>query len=140
MEITEVRVRLKNNSDRKLKAYATITFDHEFVVRDVKVIDGKKGFFVAMPSRKLRESCPECRFSNEIRSKFCNQCGHRLASIPRPLGGSEGAKSEHQDMAHPITSRSREHIQNKVLEAYEAEKAKAHHKIVNSALKTNLRR
>ena len=124
MEITEVRVRLRDNTDKKLKAYATMTFDHEFVVRDVKVIEGKKGLFVAMPSRKLRESCPECRFSNEIRSKFCNQCGHRLESASRPVEGSGEAKNEHRDMAHPITPQSREYIQGKVLEAYEAEKAK----------------
>ena len=42
MEITEVRVRVRNDTDKKLKAYATMTFDHEFVVRDVKVIEGKK--------------------------------------------------------------------------------------------------
>ncbi|MCD5397721.1 SpoVG family protein [candidate division NPL-UPA2 bacterium] len=124
MEITEVKVRLRDNADRKLKAYATITFDHEFVVRDVKVIDGKKGFFVAMPSRKLRESCLKCRFGNEIRSKFCGQCGHRLEHAPQPLEGSRETKSEHRDLAHPITSRAREYIQNTVLEAYEAEKAK----------------
>ena len=125
MEITEVRVRLRNNTDKKLKAYATMTFDHEFVVRDVKVIEGKKGLFVAMPSRKLRESCPECRFGNEIRNKFCSQCGHRLENITRSLEGSGEAKSEHRDLAHPITSQAREYIQGKVLEAYEAEKAKA---------------
>ncbi|NOX97980.1 MAG: hypothetical protein GXO98_08000 [Nitrospirae bacterium] len=124
MEITEVRVRLRNNTDKKLKAYATMTFDHEFVVRDVKVIEGKKGLFVAMPSRKLRESCPECRFGNEIRNKFCSQCGHRLENIARSPEGSGEPKSEHRDLAHPITSQAREYIQGKVLEAYEAEKAK----------------
>lgn len=124
MEITEVRVRLRNDTEKKLKAYATMTFDHEFVVRDVKVIEGRKGLFVAMPSRKLRESCPECRFSNEVRSKFCSQCGHRLESTPRPVEGSGEAKSEHRDLAHPITPQAREYIQRKVLEAYELEKAK----------------
>ena len=124
MEITEVRVRVRNDTDRKLKAYATMTFDHEFVVRDVKVIEGKKGLFVAMPSRKLRESCPECKFSNEVRSKFCGQCGRRLEVVPRPSDGTGEAKSEHRDLAHPITTQAREYIQRKVLEAYEIEKAK----------------
>ncbi|MCK4262051.1 septation protein SpoVG family protein [bacterium] len=125
MEITEVRVRLRNEGDGKLKAYATMTFDNEFVVRDVKVIEGRKGLFVAMPSRRLRESCPKCRFGNEIRSKFCSQCGHRLEPTPRPVDQPEGTKSEHRDLAHPITSQAREYIQKKVLEAYEAEKNKA---------------
>ncbi|MCK4436926.1 septation protein SpoVG family protein [bacterium] len=125
MEITEVRVRLRNEGDGKLKAYATMTFDHEFVVRDVKVIEGRKGLFVAMPSQRLRESCPKCRFGNDTRSKFCSQCGHRLEPTPRPVDQPEGTKSEHRDLAHPITSQAREYIQKKVLEAYEAEKNKA---------------
>lgn len=51
MEITEVRVFPRN--EEKLKAYVTITFDATFVVRDVKIIQGEKGLFLAMPSRKL---------------------------------------------------------------------------------------
>ena len=57
MEITEVRLFLKDGNDKKLKAYATITIDNAFVVRNVKVIEGNKGLFVAMPSRKIKESC-----------------------------------------------------------------------------------
>ena len=50
MEITEVKVHLRN--EEKLKAYATITIDNCFVIRDLKVIQGNTGMFVAMPSRK----------------------------------------------------------------------------------------
>ena len=53
MEITEVRV-FPVNED-KLKAYATITFDNCFVVRDLKVIQGNNGLFVAMPSKKRKD-------------------------------------------------------------------------------------
>jgi stage V sporulation protein G len=53
MEITEVRV-FPVNED-KLKAYATITFDNCFVVRNLKVIDGNSGLFVAMPSKKRKD-------------------------------------------------------------------------------------
>jgi stage V sporulation protein G len=59
MEITEVRVFLKEGQDKKLKAYATLTFDKSFVVRNVKVIEGNKGLFVAMPSRRLKDPCPK---------------------------------------------------------------------------------
>ncbi|HPN66608.1 MAG TPA: SpoVG family protein, partial [Candidatus Omnitrophota bacterium] len=69
MVITEVRVFLKEGQDKKLKAYATVTFDNCFVVRNIKVIEGQKGLFVAMPSRKMKESCPKCRFKNVVRSK-----------------------------------------------------------------------
>ncbi|MDR1913408.1 MAG: septation regulator SpoVG [Clostridiales bacterium] len=51
MDITDVRVR-KVNRDGKMKAIVSVTFDNEFVVHDIKVIDGDKGLFIAMPSRK----------------------------------------------------------------------------------------
>ncbi len=53
MDITDVRVR-KIESEGKLRAYATITFDDQFVIHNLKVIDGKTGLFVAMPSRKTK--------------------------------------------------------------------------------------
>jgi stage V sporulation protein G len=54
MEITEVRVFPVNNEER-LKAYATITIDHVFLIRDLRVINGNAGQFVAMPSRKMKD-------------------------------------------------------------------------------------
>lgn len=53
MKITDVRVR-KIDTEGKLKAYVTVTFDDSFVVHNVKVIEGKNGAFIAMPSRKTR--------------------------------------------------------------------------------------
>lgn len=52
MEITDVRVR-KVNKEGKMKAVVSITIDNEFVVHDIKVIDGEKGLFIAMPSRRV---------------------------------------------------------------------------------------
>ncbi len=54
MEITEVKVFPVNNEER-LKAYVTITFDDCFVVRDLKIINGNNGLFVAMPSKKMKD-------------------------------------------------------------------------------------
>ena len=54
MEITDVRIR-KINDEGKMKAVASVTFDDEFVVHDIKIIDGQNGLFVAMPSRKMGE-------------------------------------------------------------------------------------
>jgi len=122
MEITEVRIFLKEGQDKKLKAYATLTFDKSFVVRNVKVIEGTKGLFVAMPSRRLKESCPKCHFKNVVRSKYCNQCGATLPphveQKPVMQGDKGERQSEHRDIAHPITSDFREYIQKKVLAAY----------------------
>lgn len=54
MKITEVRVYPAKDSG-KLKAYATIVFDNDFIVRDLKVIEGEKGLFVSMPSRRRKD-------------------------------------------------------------------------------------
>lgn len=52
MNITDVRVRPVEKTDGKMKAVASITINGEFVVHDIKVIEGDKGYFVAMPSKK----------------------------------------------------------------------------------------
>ncbi len=126
MEITEVRIFLKDSPDKKLKAYATVTFDNAFVVRNIKVIEGTSGLFIAMPSRKIKQPCPKCSFKNESRSKYCNQCGGQLPLVPRPVSPESvnSAQSEHKDLAHPITQSFREYLQKRILEAYEQEKKK----------------
>lgn len=55
MKITDVRVRIvkKDEEEAKLKAYADITFNESFVIHGLKIIDGQKGMFVAMPSRRM---------------------------------------------------------------------------------------
>lgn len=82
MQITDVRVRKTVAKEGKLRAVVSITIDDEFVVHDIKVIEGEKGLFIAMPSRKA----------------------------------SDG---EYRDIAHPITSSTREKIQKLILEKYE---------------------
>ena len=125
MEITEVRVFLKSSPDKKLKAYATVTFDNAFVVRNIKVIDGSSGLFIAMPSRKVKSPCPKCNYRNESRSKYCNQCGGQLPAVTRPVVlEADEAQSDHRDIAHPITQAFRDCLQRRILEAYELEKAK----------------
>ena len=55
MKISDVRVRIVQKEDIKLKAVASITIDDCFVIHDIKVIEGNEGYFVAMPSRKTNE-------------------------------------------------------------------------------------
>ena len=83
MQITDVRVR-KVAKEGKLKAVVSITMDDEFVVHDIKVIEGEKGLFIAMPSKKATDG-------------------------------------EYRDIAHPITSATRERISNLILEKYQEE-------------------
>ena len=54
MQITDIRVR-KVSKEGKMKAVVSITFDDEFVIHDIKVIEGEKGLFIAMPSRKASD-------------------------------------------------------------------------------------
>ncbi|MDD5045265.1 MAG: septation protein SpoVG family protein [Candidatus Omnitrophica bacterium] len=124
MEITEVRIFPKDSPDKKLRAYATVTFDNVFVVRNIKVIEGSTGLFIAMPSRKVKHPCPKCNFKNESKSKYCNMCAAQLPLIQRPVTPSDvnNLQSEHKDIAHPITQTFREYLQKTVLEAYEKQK------------------
>ena len=81
MQITDVRIR-RVEKEGKMKAVVSITIDEEFVVHDIKIIEGEKGLFIAMPSRKA-------------------------------------ADGEYRDIAHPISSGTRERIQKLILEKYE---------------------
>ena len=128
MKITEVRIFKKENIDKKLKAFATITIDDCFVVRDVKVIEGNKGLFVAMPSRRMKQPCPKCHHRNVLRSRYCNNCGAALefSSSPSQQHDDAARQNEHKDIAHPITLECREYIQKLVLEAYDKEKDSLH--------------
>ena len=128
MEITEVRIKLmedNSGSNERLQAFCSITFDDMFVIRDLKIIEGAKGFFVAMPSRKLTDRCGHCGTKNHLRSRFCNQCGSRLDEN-RALRDADGRAKLHADIAHPINSTCREKIQASVLASYadELERAK----------------
>ena len=123
MKVTEVRIFPKATGDKKLLAFATVTFDDCFVVRDLKIIEGSKGIFVSMPSRRMKFACPKCGHRNVVHSHYCNRCGERL---PETQEGSyhvdeDDAKlrqSEPRDLAHPITLSFREYFQQIVLEAY----------------------
>lgn len=81
MEVTDVRLR-RVNTEGRMKAIASITLDNEFVVHDIRVIDGNNGLFVAMPSKRTPDG-------------------------------------EFRDIAHPISSTTREKIQQAVLAEYE---------------------
>ncbi|MGQ0634899.1 MAG: SpoVG family protein [Planctomycetaceae bacterium] len=120
MEITEVRIKLMEDQQERLQAFCSITFDHCFVIRDLKIIEGTKGSFVAMPSRKLTDRCPRCSTKNHLRALFCNQCGARL-SEDRAGKDADGRAKLYADIAHPINSKCRELIQNKVMIAFRDE-------------------
>jgi stage V sporulation protein G len=124
VEITEVRIKLMDEPGERLKAFCSITFDDCFVVRDLKIIEGASGPFVAMPSRKLTVHCPKCRCKNHLRAAFCNQCGKRLEE-GLAIKDEEGRAKLYADIAHPINSTCREMIQTRVIAAFLEEKDRA---------------
>lgn len=120
MEITEVRIKLINNKDDRLKAFCSITMDNEFVVRDIKIIEGSNGYFVAMPSRKMSDHCEKCGGKNHLRANYCNNCGAHL-NDDRAKKDAKGRMKLHADIAHPINADCRQKIQDSVVKAYEEE-------------------
>jgi stage V sporulation protein G len=124
MEITEVRVSLISNKDERLKAFCSITLDNEFVVRDIRIIEGAAGLFAAMPSRKISDHCEKCGGKNHLRARFCNNCG---ASLPanRARRNARGQTKLHTDIAHAINSKCRSKIQQKVISAFNEELEKS---------------
>jgi len=90
VEITDVRLR-KIETEGKLRAYVSITFDDSFVVHDLRVIDGNKGMFVAMPSKRLPNGDHKDiahPINTEIREKIQNAVldvySRELEEAPQP--------------------------------------------------------
>ena len=124
MEISEVRVKMVANKDDRLKAFCSMTLDNDFVVRDIKVIEGTGGLFVAMPSRKMSDHCNQCGGKNHLRAKFCNNCGGTLPEN-RAKQDVKGRMKLHADIAHPINAECRKRIQETIVAAFEDELARS---------------
>jgi len=120
MKVTEVRVKLNGATQDRLRGFCTVTLDAGFVVRDIKIIDGPNGVFVAMPSRKLMDHCPKCRSKNHLRARFCNQCGGQL-NENRHGAAEDGRMKLHCDVAHPINATCRAMIQESIIKGYHEE-------------------
>lgn len=102
-----------------VKAYANIILDDALALHDLKVLDGPRGIFLAMPTRKLTDRCPRCQSKNHLRAKFCNECGATLAiaELRVKTDAVTGRLLLHADVVHPISRSLREHIEERVLTA-----------------------
>jgi stage V sporulation protein G len=120
IHLTEIRTKLVSSRRDKLRAFATITLADRLVIRDLKIIDGPRGLFVAMPSRRLQDRCPRCSCKNHVRARYCNDCGGRLRP-DRVERDPSGRERLYADIAHPIDQGGRAQIQRRVLAAYESE-------------------
>ncbi|ORC37186.1 transcriptional regulator [Marispirochaeta aestuarii] len=95
MEITDIRIR-RVEADGKLKAYVTVTFDDSFVVHNVKVIEGKNGAFIAMPSRKTKTG--EYKdVAHPINSDFRGKLQERILEEYKAQADSSPAYDEDED-------------------------------------------
>src|SRR5512134_3751411 len=124
MRLTEVRVRLCEGSAGRLKAFCSLTFDDSFVVRDVKLIEGHDGLFLAMPARKLADHCGRCGEKNHLRARYCSNCGMRLDEsrfLRYQNGNGHSRLKLHADIAHPINAGCRQEIETRVIDAYHQE-------------------
>jgi len=127
MQLSEVRVSLCDSHGGRLKAFCSLTFDNTFVIRDVKLIEGNDGLFLAMPSRKLADHCPRCGDKNHLRARFCNNCGghldeNRYQRYQNGNGNGGHARLKlHADIAHPINAETRQTLEHDVVTAYHDE-------------------
>ena len=121
MEITEARVSPVEKSNGRLKGFATITFDNVLVVRGIRIVEGEKGLFIAMPNRKAEFRCGSCNAWNVFHARYCNRCGKELA---RPAGAENSRgddEKNYHDIVHPIDNAFRQYVQGKILEAYQVQ-------------------
>ncbi len=128
MKITEIRVKLIEGdlSRQRLRAFCSIILDNSFVIRDLKILEGNQGYFVAMPSRKLSFRCPNCRQKNNVGSNFCNHCGIEISRVDpyRELVGNFPSKM-YVDVVHPINTPTREFMHQAIIDAYEQERERS---------------
>jgi stage V sporulation protein G len=124
MNITDVRIKLVVDSRDKLRAFCSVTFDDEFVVRDLKIIRGPRGLFVAMPSRRVTVPCTSCRTRVDSKSRYCTKCGARIPSGSRAESENERPR-QYADIAHPINATCRSRIESAVLAAFDVEVSSA---------------
>lgn len=124
MQLSEVRISLCDSHGGRLKAFCSLTFDNTFVIRDVKLIEGNDGLFLAMPSRKLCDRCKRCGEKNHLRARFCNHCGSHLNENRYLQYQNHNGPTRlklHADIAHPINAECRLGIERRVLAAYREE-------------------
>ena len=119
MRITEIQLDLEKDHNRLL-AFCSIVIDGEFIIRDIKIINGKKGIFISMPSRKIDYHCSACHNTNPIVANYCSYCGVHLNNEKAIQESQDcnGRPKLYADIAHPITSNCRDKISKAILEAY----------------------
>lgn len=118
MRITEVRIHFPKNCRGRLLAFASITLDHCFVVRDMKIIDGNDGLFVAMPTYKVTYPCHECQAKVPLWHAYCGMCGVEQLEVDNVPKLANGDIKYYADIVHPLTAEFRRYMDEEILWAY----------------------
>ena len=83
MEISKIEVRIVDGKSLRLKAFAAIEFDNVLRITNLRIIEGPKRMFIAMPSRENSKRCKDCGKKISHRDLFCSGCGKEQAvSLP----------------------------------------------------------
>lgn len=144
-EITDVQIHRvpQLNGTSRLLAFVSIEIDRVFVIRELKIVNGKSGLFVCMPNRKVTDKCYKCAKRVPLDASYCGWCGdlqekgrnlcefcdgrgyHKVSHPSGKLSyihcadcGGRGTTPIFVDVAHPITAECREYITKVVLDAY----------------------
>ena len=127
MKVTEVRIKLaqKSGPDDRLLGFATIVLDNELIIRELRVIDGKKGIMVSMPSRRILHRCDRCGGKNDQMAAFCGHCGRRFPLRDRSILDDTEKPQMFVDVCHPVRKCLRDEIHASVIHAYRMELIKA---------------
>lgn len=116
MNITEVRITKEDRG--QFKGYASILLDDAFVVHDLKIIEGARGIFIAMPSKKWTDRCTECLSKVAVTDNYCHHCGIQLPDLIVPLDGQGPGSKVYKDICHPINNQFRGQILEAILKAF----------------------
>jgi stage V sporulation protein G len=112
--VTEVTLIISNDEIVKrdgVLAFATLVLEESLVVRDIKVMERSGVIFLGMPSKKIKDRCPNCSCKNQVTDKYCHECGTRRDRSNQP-------SRIHTDVAFPINQDYRSYLERKIAQAY----------------------
>lgn len=130
MEITDVQIDIPtgyyapDDSRSNLLACYTLIMDDELALHCVKLIQGERGPFVAMPAEKKQDHCPRCHSKNHCQANFCSNCGLPLDKerYLKIQPNSKGQIKLYNDIVHPLTVDLRQYLLEECLDVFDEEK------------------
>lgn len=117
MEITDIDIEINDDSDQNVKAYSKVTFDNTLTVKNFKLIDGKHGLFLAMPSKKKKKECSKCDKEIPRDAGYCQRCGKNVKD-------QKNRGKLYKSLVYTVQKQFKNEIEEVVKEEYEREKGR----------------